>query len=720
MGTGRPQAALIIELKDPSTKNEDLIESIWATVERANTLSRHTNQLLRDFVTFAEPHKPFIRTDKGTIKRAATLALYSDYIERFYGSRNDDAVRFAIDASSVESIQDTIRKVLASSLPAVHNAELDDDLFGLGLDSLGVFAAIKSLRASLGLQQELGPRHLYANPTLAKFAVILKEMAARERIKPALNGSSNKGTKPIASMLATHRARQSFRLNALDYVNPNHHMGLNFYLPLREGVSFEQVFSLLQNGLNKTLELIPAISGKMMQCSEQEVGYKRGDLCVTIPPLSMSRTFANRLVYNDLSQTLHSFEELRNIGFLPSAVRDELVLPEDTFPKMPADILVAQANFVEGGCVLAVNLNHCCLDAIGVMVFLKAWAENCRYLQGDSSATCDWYDPESFNHSLPEILHEFEGYSRPAEEVDFGTWGFLPFTPPDCVLQQHKNQITKSGGVKEGALPPPPKYPLHSVWPLPSAERKLDTTMFLITPENLQKLKSDVIADSDTKSITSTSDIVQAFLWRAAIRARYRVAKEDRGETFGPEEMSILELPTDGRPYFSSQLPSTYMGSMLVLNRSSMSIETLCSPQTSIARIAQLLRSAASRITPSVVHDAFTLLQSLPDHDRFSTANMGLSHMHAMISNMMLFQPHEISFGDTFFANGGSPESMRPQLERGNGRFRFLVIFPMKKDGGIELVMGTFPEERAMLDTDEEFTRYAKLVDVCSDGTRQP
>ncbi|KIW91341.1 uncharacterized protein Z519_08237 [Cladophialophora bantiana CBS 173.52] len=122
--------------------------------------------------------------------------------------------------------------------------------------------------------------------------------------------------------------------------------------------------------------------------------------------------------------------------------------------------------------------------------------------------------------------------------------------------------------------------------------------------------------------------------------------------------MSIFELPTDGRPYFSSLLPSTYMGSVLILNRSSMPIETLCAPETSIGRIAYLLRESSARITPSLVHDAFTLLQSLPDHSRFSTANMGLTHMHAMISNMILFQKSEISFGDKFFANGGSPETM--------------------------------------------------------------
>lgn len=238
--------------------------------------------------------------------------------------------------------------------------------------------------------------------------------------------------------------------------------------------------------------------------------------------------------------------------------------------------------------------------------------------------------------------------------------------------------------------------------------------MFLISPENVQKLRQEVIADPATEGfITSISDIVQAFFWRSAIKARYRVAKELRGERFGPDEISVLELPVDGRPYFSSLLPSSYMGSMLIVNRPNMPVETLCSPKTSIGRIAYLLREAAARITPSLVHDAYTLLRSLPDYSRFTNACMGLEGMHAMISNLMLFQTSEISFGDGFFAGGGSPEAMRPQIERVSKHFRFLVIYPIKSDGGVELVLGTLPEELEMLKTDEEFTKYAKLMDSC-------
>ncbi|KAM0324351.1 hypothetical protein ACHAQA_008132 [Verticillium albo-atrum] len=728
-GTAKPQAGLLIELKDPSRKPDTLLDSIWETVSQANSMSLHKNQLHRDFVTFSEPDKPFIRTDKGTVKRPATLALYADYIERFYSSRNEDSnTKFHVDMGSIESIQDCVRHILATSLPEAQNALPETDMFTLGLDSLGVFAAIKMIRVATGLGERIAPRHVYANPTISGLSTTVAKLAAEEksaRDKNSAHATVDSDKAKFNNSIAQHKARQTFGLNAFDYVNPNHGMGLAFYFPLRKGADFKRVFDNLQAGLNRTFDMIPGLSGKMMNASEQVIGYTKGDLCVTMPPLSMASSVHNRLVYKDLSDVLPSFEEMRVAGFAPSICKDNIILRDDPFPKMPADIFVGQANFVSGGCVLAVDLNHCCLDGLGVMVALKAWAENCRFLQGDEWATCQWYDPESFNHSLPEIIHEQEGWARPLHEIDPGTWGFLPFFPRDQTdgvspgEKSTENADTSLAAVvkenlAQGALPPRPDFTLHSVWPLPRAERCLRTTLFVITPEKLEKMKQAVIADPAAKGvITSISDIVQAFFWRAAIKARYRVAKEIRKESFGTDDMSILELPTDGRPFFSSLLPTTYMGSMLILSRSSMPVEALCSPETSIGEVAYLLRQSAARITTSLVHDAFTILQSLPDHSRFSTANMGLEHMHAMISNMMLFPSSEINFGDEFFDNDGSPESMRPLIERGNGRFRFLVIFPLRPDGGVELVLGTHPEELEMFMTDEEFTKYADLVDTC-------
>ncbi|CAM6002879.1 unnamed protein product [Sphagnum balticum] len=728
IGYGKPQAGLLIELKDPASGNDELFNSIWATVERANAVSLHKNQLLKDYIAFAELDKPFIRTDKRTIKRRATLALYADYIERFYGSRLEveDSQFLTIDTSSVESTTSAIRHIFGSLLPDAKTISLDADLFTLGLDSLLAFRAIKSIRAATGLKERLSTRHLYANPTLGKLSDIVVRLVAEER-KTRINGaSSEEPADPAAAkmrqMLELHKSRLSHKVNPCDLMNPNIYVGMKFYIPLREGVSFEQAYRRLQVGLRRTIELIPELGGKIMRCSQDEIGYKNGDLRITLGPIPSTATGdidptepsarPRQLRYNDLSKTLLSYNGLRAGGFLSSAFKDEVFTGCPWFPPLPADVLYAQANFVNGGCILTINLHHAAVDGFGTITALRVWAECCRYYEGDTSATCRWLDPESLNRNLMYVLHELEGYAKPGHEVDPNVWGFLGFPNP-AELQNGNVTVEKEACFARSTLPPAPPFPRKFAWPpIPPADgRQMVSSTFLITPENVEKLRQKVLADPEAKGlVTSVSDIVQAFFWRAAIKARYRVATELRGEKFGPDDISIIEMPIDARPYFSSLLPSSYMGSCLVTNRPYMSVEELCAPDTSLGRVAYVCQQAASHITPSLVHDAFTLLQSVPDYSMLTNACMGLAGMHLMMNNLLLFDTSEISFGGEFFANSGVPDTVRIQMDRFNTAFRLLLIHPMREDGGVELLLGTLPEEFDMLVADEEFSQHAKFM----------
>ena len=688
----------------------------------------HKNQLQRDYIAFAEPDKPFVRTDKGTVKRRATLALYTNYIERFYSSRSEDEETqfLTIDSSSIDSITHALRYIFGSLSPELKNVSLDEDLFNMGLDSLLVFRAVKIIRTATGLHDRLSPRHLYAHPTISRFAASIARLLAEAR-KTTTNGAySNESVDPVVAkmsqMMALHKSRLSAKVSPFDLMNPNIYAGMKFYFPLRERAQFEQVFARLQEGLRRTIQLIPELEGKVMPCSEHEIGYKKGDLRITLPlllstatPDSNSTGFSKnlrQLRYKDLSNILPSFEELQATRFVSSAFKDEVVLECPWFPPLPADVLIAQANFVKGGCILAINVHHAGFDGTGVITAMRVWAESCRYVQGDSSATCDWLDPESLNRSLPQILYELEGYRKPAHKVDPNVWGYLGFPNP-AELQNGHGTVKTSSRTTASALPPIPPFPRKFAWPpVPPADGcHLKSTTFFISPENVKKLQQNVIVDPEAKGVvTSVSDIVQAFFWRAAIKARYRVAKELRGESFGPEDISIMEMPIDARPHFSSLLPSTYMGSCLVTNRPWMPVEELCAPGTTIGRIAYLVRQAAARITPSLVHDAFTLLQSVPDYSMLTNACMGLAGMHAMMNNLMLFQTGDISFGGEFFANEGVPDTMRLQMDRFNTAFRLLIILPMREDGGVELLLGTLPEEFDILTADEEFIKYARFI----------
>ena len=73
-------------------------------------------------------------------------------------------------------------------------------------------------------------------------------------------------------MIDKQKARPSFKLNPFDYVNPNHYMGC-FFWALHEAITFEKVFTNLQEGVDRLMQLIPALDGRIILRSEAEIGY---------------------------------------------------------------------------------------------------------------------------------------------------------------------------------------------------------------------------------------------------------------------------------------------------------------------------------------------------------------------------------------------------------------------------------------------------------------
>ncbi|KAG5805811.1 hypothetical protein H9Q71_009605 [Fusarium xylarioides] len=566
----------------------------------------------RDYVAFAAFDKPFIRTDKGTVKRRATLEAYGDFIERFYSSRLETDPEFvAIDTSSIASVTDGVRRILGTLSPAGKEAALDDDLFVIGFDSMLVFRAIKSLRAATKLGELLAPRHLYGSPTLRQFSATLVQLVAEKHRKAANEAASDEaatdGVAEMYRMIDLHRARLS------------------------------------QKGLRFAMAIIPELEGKLIPCSEDEIGYKKGDVRITLPPVPYTSTATQstessgprQLRYQDLSTVLPSFAELQAGGFLCSSFVDDIVLLSPLAPPLPADVFMTQANFIDGGCILAINLHHQCFDGTGAIMVMRLWGDCCRYAQGEASATCDWLDKQSLNRNIPQILHELEGYVKPVGQVDKNVWGFIDI--PDPVETENETQVKNP--INESTLPPAPLFPRKFEWPptRPSHGRPMKSSTFVMSAEMVEQLWQDVLADPTAEGVTSVSDIIQAFVWRSAIKARYHVATHLRCEAFDEDEVAIVELPIDVRPYFSKLLPESYMGNLVIINRPSMPVATLCGTGTTVGQVAQVLRAAAVHITPSLVHDAFTLLQSVSDYTKVSTACMGMDGMHIAVNNLMAF-----------------------------------------------------------------------------------
>lgn len=181
VGTDRFQAALLIEpMKAPQDEKEkeEFIDRIWPYVERANKENVAHGQIARQFIMLSDPKKPFQRAGKGTIQRASTLKEYKDEIDKLYEGADHlfDTSATKIDASSEETLVDSIKAMFETGLGFKGELEADSDFFSAGIDSLLVINSVRLLHSALEAAgyrvdpSKLAARSIYVNPTPRKLA----------------------------------------------------------------------------------------------------------------------------------------------------------------------------------------------------------------------------------------------------------------------------------------------------------------------------------------------------------------------------------------------------------------------------------------------------------------------------------------------------------------------------------------------------------------------
>ncbi|KAJ2984504.1 hypothetical protein NUW58_g6025 [Xylaria curta] len=179
VGNRRFHAAVLLELRNkaPATKEglESLLDKIYAeVVEKANAASPTHARIFRSNMMLTVPGKPFLRTDKGTVKRPAMLRSYEKEIDEFYEhleSEEAKALSGDMDTSSPMAIANSLRNIINILLKKELND--DDNLFAAGFDSLLVFQILGSLRTAAErakVEVTLAPTLIYGNPTLEKLS----------------------------------------------------------------------------------------------------------------------------------------------------------------------------------------------------------------------------------------------------------------------------------------------------------------------------------------------------------------------------------------------------------------------------------------------------------------------------------------------------------------------------------------------------------------------
>ncbi|KAL4891425.1 NRPS-like enzyme [Aspergillus ambiguus] len=165
VGAQRFQAALLVEPK--GTASDDLLESIWPSIEEANKDCPAHARVFKTHVLFTNPDKPMVRAGKGTVQRAATCQLYKPKIDALYRATENIPMHIVPEGENISpsSIAGFVRKCV-ESITHWDGLNDDDNFFVKGMDSLQVMALSRSIRASLGIAGVV-PSVIYASPSIA-------------------------------------------------------------------------------------------------------------------------------------------------------------------------------------------------------------------------------------------------------------------------------------------------------------------------------------------------------------------------------------------------------------------------------------------------------------------------------------------------------------------------------------------------------------------------
>ncbi|KAI0087641.1 male sterility protein-domain-containing protein [Irpex rosettiformis] len=163
------------------------LEQVWSYVDIhvSNTVPRHS-RLLRPLVLVEESSKPFQLSDKGTIKKKATLDLYHEQIEHAYKIIEEGEPTLVHSTQSTTAFADIpsilafLRRLVSETIG--HEIGDADDFFNFGLDSLlavklrfAIISALKDAGASVDV-----PRNaIYAYPTTTALSTYLWSIVSK-------------------------------------------------------------------------------------------------------------------------------------------------------------------------------------------------------------------------------------------------------------------------------------------------------------------------------------------------------------------------------------------------------------------------------------------------------------------------------------------------------------------------------------------------------------
>ncbi|KAH8588892.1 putative enoyl-CoA hydratase/isomerase family protein [Bisporella sp. PMI_857] len=415
----------------------------------------------------------------------------------------------------------------------------------------------------------------------------------------------------------------------------------------------EMIISHLHIALHYTVQDLPFLAGSIVPVSLEEESHPW--LCNIVPK------GAARLDVKDLSDKL-SFAALVESNFSHDLLNtDELYSPHKAVHVQHShrDVCRFQANFIDGGLLIAVSVIHIVADGRGVTEIIKIFAEHFRKAQS-------------------------------------GELGY-PLDMTKDVYRFNRTEIVTGNGI-------PGSIEAHAAWTSTAANTHsqlvdIETSCcrtYRISAEALMALKNAAILTSAaSNSWISTNDAISAFIWRSIMVARHRAG------FLGADKEVHIAQPVDCRARLGLDKP--YFGNVLYMTQSTLPFSDLADPRSGLSVAAQIIRAEIQLATAEQFRDIVSYAEQTKQEtqtrmkiiDEISTAGI-------ILTSHFKFGLYEIDFGPAF-------EGRRVKALRFPARGTIagaVIVLPKLLDGSCEFMI---TEQKRTIDCfadDEIFCRF--------------
>ncbi|KOC07350.1 transferase family protein [Aspergillus flavus AF70] len=480
------------------------------------------------------------------------------------------------------------------------------------------------------------------------------------------------------------------RLDPLDHIAAWNIPQSVIYLSLKQDVTVQDAFGRLQEGLRRTFAQIPWLNGRVHWQSEDTTGWRPGQLEIRFEPLR-SQEPPHQLRFNELETDL-KFSDLRDHGFPLDTFEEESLLW--TMPFQPdfekgADVLMAQANFLPGGCALVLSVASPASDGTAMLSVTQAWANHCNSLLTNAET----------DKSVRPHGGLGSGFERTALRKT------CKGDRRNKVSSHKAAEIRRLVGLDSDHA----GFVMTSTAPgaIPGVPNTMKPRLFYLPQGAYTALRKDCVAELGATEI-SGNDLICALIWRSVVRAWMATQGTQHSIDELDTAISEISIPFDARPQLQDLLPISYLGNVNFENRLALSPSHIVAKYTSIPQLAKTIRTHAAAFAGHAnLLDAYRLLNSIPDYrdlPQLRATRMKSPSVGILAPTTLPF--NETCFGAQTFGAGGRPEAFRPLIGDCNNGFRTCFVIPRKPFGGIEFVMTLSDSEVNFLDKDGEFTKY--------------